>query len=336
MNQPSTPLDVRTGPDAAPDIVHIEEAFGNPSIGATAQWLPVYPPDYRIAYDRSAIEESTGLTFGNLRLPSTDPGPDGYPVVVVIHGGAWTSDWSCDYMEPFAESLTRLGLATWSIEYRRPGQFGSAWPTPALDVAHATDFVRRLATALPLDPRRVVVSGHSAGGHLAAWIASRHKLPESSALHAPDPLPVLGVVALDPWALDMHHDMANEVDSHSAQRSWLMEFLGATTPEDAVQRIEADGVSPTQLLPIGVPIDIVTGTGAFPGNSERYAYAAAAAGDTVTLTVMNGAQHFDYPDPWGPAWPPIARAILGRLGETRTAGQIEQARPPAQRRIELG
>src|SRR5262249_24368755 len=112
----------------------------------------------RIAYGTSAPQ------FGELRLP---PGSDPHPVVVLLHGGLWLSDYGLDLMTPLAEDLTAHGVATWNLEYRRLGDDGGGWPGTFLDVAAGCDHLRQLAPARGLDPERIVSLGHSAGGHLA-------------------------------------------------------------------------------------------------------------------------------------------------------------------------
>jgi acetyl esterase/lipase len=62
-------------------------------------------------------------------------------------------------------------VATWSLEYRRIGNPGGGWPGTFADVAEGADHLRVLARTYPLDPNRVIVIGHSAGGHLALWLA---------------------------------------------------------------------------------------------------------------------------------------------------------------------
>jgi pimeloyl-ACP methyl ester carboxylesterase len=182
---------------AKPVIVFRGGKFTNPSLGAIATWLPSKPADYRISYDDTAINTMTGLTYGDLRLPKAKRPKAGYPVAVIIHGGGWTSSWGHDYVDPFAESLTRAGVATWNFEYRRVGNPGGGWPGTFLDVAHGTDFLRKLAPRFHLDLNRVVVIGHSAGGHLAVWDAARHKIPKDSPIYTPNPLPLRGAVSLD-------------------------------------------------------------------------------------------------------------------------------------------
>ena len=54
----------------------------------------------------------------------------------------------------------------------------------------------RMPREYHLDLRRVVAIGHSAGGHLALWLAGRPRLPAGSPLRTADPLPIAEVVSL--------------------------------------------------------------------------------------------------------------------------------------------
>ena len=93
--------------------------------------------------------------------------------------------------------MKREGIAAWSIEYRRVGDAGGGWPGTFEDVAAGFDYLRVLGKDYPLDLTHVIVSGHSAGGHLAYWLAGRPNVPEESPLHKPQPaLAMHGVVAL--------------------------------------------------------------------------------------------------------------------------------------------
>src|SRR5207302_9122787 len=95
-----------------------------------------------------------------------------------------------------ADALKAEGIATWNVEYRRLGESGSGWPGTYLDVGRAVDHLRTIARQYELDLSRVVVVGHSAGGHLAMWVAGRSRIPVSSPLYAADPLRMRGVVDL--------------------------------------------------------------------------------------------------------------------------------------------
>lgn len=107
--------------------------------------------------------------FGELRLPADS---QRRPLVVLIHGGFWRDQYHCDLMHPLADSLYCDGYATWNIEYRRVGPTGGGYPTTLNDVAAAIDHVCGQQCDGTEWPAYAVV-GHSAGGHLALWNASR-------------------------------------------------------------------------------------------------------------------------------------------------------------------
>lgn len=98
--------------------------------------------------------------FGDLRIPESK-GP--HPVVVVVHGGYWQSDVGLDSIAALSEKLTKQGIATWSIEYRRIGQAGGGWPGTFTDVSQAIDYLPELAKKNNLNLNRVVIVGHSTG-----------------------------------------------------------------------------------------------------------------------------------------------------------------------------
>ena len=105
--------------------------------------------------------------FAELRRPGKKP----RGTVVLLHGGAWQAAYGVSELEHLAERLNTLGFFTWNVEYRRVGNGGGV-PNTLLDVAAAID--RLGGEGLPAGiTDRVVLVGHSAGGHLCAWAASR-------------------------------------------------------------------------------------------------------------------------------------------------------------------
>jgi acetyl esterase/lipase len=111
--------------------------------------------------------------FGDLRLPH---GPGPHPVLLVVHGGFWLSGYDLTLMDALCDALAASGMGTWNIEYRRVGDEGGGFPGTFLDVAAAADFLPRLASEFALDLARVVTLGHSAGGHIAFWLAARSRI----------------------------------------------------------------------------------------------------------------------------------------------------------------
>src|SRR5207237_1668082 len=89
-------------------------------------------------------------------------------------------------MHALAADLCDRGYAIWNLEYRRAGN-GGGWPGTFTDIAAGIDMLPGLARRYRLDPHRVTVIGHSAGGHLALWAAARRRLP--SAWRRPQVIP---------------------------------------------------------------------------------------------------------------------------------------------------
>lgn len=118
-----------------------------------------------------------------------------FPVVLMVHGGCWQKAIADrTLMNYAAEALRTRGLAVWNVEYRGVDEPGGGYPGTYQDVAAATDSLRLWADDFNLDLNRVAGFGHSAGGHLIAWVASRENLPESSPLSGGDPLRLVGLV----------------------------------------------------------------------------------------------------------------------------------------------
>jgi len=104
------------------------------------------------------------------------------PVVVMIHGGCWLGFFGLGLMDGLVKDLQAHGIAVWNVEYRRLGEVGGGYPGTYLDIGRAVDALRSIAKRNALDLSKVVVIGHSAGGHLALWAAARKRLPKDSPL----------------------------------------------------------------------------------------------------------------------------------------------------------
>jgi acetyl esterase/lipase len=201
-------------------------------------------------------------------------------------------------MTPLARDVAEHGLAAWNLEYRRVGQEGGGWPGTLLDVAAGVD---ALASAPEVDTSRVVVIGHSAGGHLALWLAGRRRLPAGAPGAQPRVLPRAAV------------SQAGVCDLAAGARDGLgggaVEALVGGSPSDEPDRYAV--ASPTALLPLGVPQLLVHGLQDVivpPSQSRAHAAAAMEAGDAVELIELAG-DHFDVVDPQHEAW----RAVVERL-----------------------
>jgi acetyl esterase/lipase len=238
---------------------------------------------------------------GDLRLPTTSS--SSLPVVVLLHGGFWRERWERDTIEPLAIDLARRGYATWNLEYRRVGPFGGGWPATGVDVAAGIDHLALLAESHSLDLARLVIAGHSAGGHLALWAAKRRGIAGEPTVRPSLIVSLAGVADLVESSLRGLGDTGNGTAA----------FIGGS-PEALPEAYAA--ASPLAALPLEVPQLVVQGRldniPDLVDLSRCYARAAREAGDDVTFLELDDAGHFDVIDPASSAWPPIV-AEIGRL-----------------------
>ncbi|WP_019876067.1 alpha/beta hydrolase [Sporichthya polymorpha] len=104
-------------------------------------------------------------------LPPAEVGRTGakLPTVVLVHGGAWTRG-SRASMAPMARELARQGYVAVAVNYRLATQ--ARWPAQRDDVSAAVSYLRRNADRFNIDRRRMALLGSSAGGHIAAAVAT--------------------------------------------------------------------------------------------------------------------------------------------------------------------
>jgi acetyl esterase/lipase len=203
--------------------------------------------------------------------------------VLLIHGGFWRVHYGRDLMAGLAADLSARGYDVWNVEYRRVGEPGGGWPGTFDDVA---------AAASELAERRAIAIGHSAGGHLALWLAAEGV--------------VSGAVSL-----------AGVCDLEAAHRDGLgggaaAELLGGS-PDEMPGRYEQ--ASPRARLPFRLPQLLVHGDrdDRVPlSQSVEHAAAARAEGDDAELVVVRGVDHFAVIDPNHRAWQPVVDWLARR------------------------
>src|SRR5690606_17046242 len=201
---------------------------------------PAPPADARIAYGDAPQH------VADLRRP---PGDGPHPAAITIHGGYWRNRYSLDYLGHLCAALTGLGLVTWNLEYRRVGDPGGGWPGTFHDVVNGSRYLLDHADELGVDRSRVVVLGHSAGGHLASWLASLVNVPPGSEIAAGS-LPLLAAVPIA-GVLDLHRAWELHLSDDA-----VVELLGGTAAE--VPERYAAG-SPMALTPPPVPALVIHG-----------------------------------------------------------------------------
>lgn len=252
------------------------------------------PPDARWAYGAGPSR------FVELYRPRAGRLP--HPAVVFFHGGCWMSRFGLEPVGAFCRALAdETGVAVLSVEYRRIGEEGGGWPGTLLDAAAALDFVGELAARGTFSAERVTVAGHSAGGHLALWLAARAALPADDPLRTSVRVRPSRVVALAPIA-DLR-DLPATACSGAADG-----LLGPPS----LRELRLRSASPAARLPLGVPqVLLAGGRDAIvpPATVRAYADAARAAGDTVSLVEVPGAGHFELVTPGSSAWTAVVEAF---------------------------
>ena len=243
--------------------------------------------------------------FGELYLPD---GPGPFPVIAYFHGGCWLAEYGdLTNSRPIAHALTDLGLAVWSVEYRRIGNEGAGWPGTFLDAGAGVDHLFELAEIRSLDLTRVVSMGHSVGGHLALWVAARSKQVIKSELHTDQPLEISGVVGLAPVPeLRMMFEEENCGNS-------VRKLMGGT-PVEFPERYLAG--TPSSFAPIGVPQHLILGQydTIWAPNGRTYVREARARGDEKIIVIeAEESGHFEMIDPSTTTWPLVRDAVRAIL-----------------------
>ncbi len=245
-----------------------------------------------------------GDAFADLWLPDVDDASlSGIPVVVLIHGGFWRDGFFLDLMEPLIPSLLDAGFAVWNIEYRRIGA-GGGYPQTFIDASAAidklADLPQRFAGVLNLAD--VAAVGHSAGGHLAVWLASRGVLPPG--MPGADPLVMPRIVVSQAGVLDLIGCIEQGVGGTACS-----DLVGSMPGDEPTRFVQT---SPTEMLPIAAEVIAVHGSSdrIVPlSQSETYVERSVEAGGQARLDVIDGADHFSHLDPGHPAWLAVIDAL---------------------------
>jgi acetyl esterase/lipase len=259
--------------------------------------LPPVVADRRWSYGADPAQ------FGDLYLPS-QPGP--HPVVIMLHGGCWRAQYGLAPLGQLCTALASEGLAVWNVEYRRLGN-GGGWPTTFTDVAAGADALRDIAADTGLDLSHVVAMGHSAGGHLALWLAGRRRIRAESALFAAEPLALRGVVSLA-GVPDLAEAVKRDICGGACQ-----ELVGGL-PEAVPERYQ--DASPLALSPLGIPQWHVIGVDdqSVPADYVQQCVRVAQQYDQIQLDLLPDTGHFEPVVPTTAAWMAVRHAVLTLLG----------------------
>jgi acetyl esterase/lipase len=209
-------------------------------------------------------------------------------------------------MTELCVDLAEHGLAAWNVEYRRLG-CGGGWPETFDDVAAGIDSLTELEAPLDLD--LVLAVGHSAGGHLAFWAASRPTLREGS----PGAHPRVTIKAVV--------SQAGVIDLLLAARLRPSdEPTRALLGDPAEHRERYELASPRERVPLGIPQLVLHGDRddvVAREIAESYVAAACDAGDRCEYVLMPGTRHFEHIDARSDAWRTAREWLEGYVSAAR-------------------
>ncbi len=139
---------------------------------AEAQRPPRPPRGVTLVRDVPYVADGHRRQTLDLYLPARKAGQraedEALPLVVWIHGGAWAAGSKEDFGA--ASLLTRGGYVVASVNYRL--SHDAPFPAQVDDCRAAIRWLRDNAAKHRIDPDRIGVWGHSAGGHLAALLGT--------------------------------------------------------------------------------------------------------------------------------------------------------------------
>ncbi len=233
------------------------------------------------------------LQFGEFWQPNSNSNVSP-PVVILIHGGCWLSEYDITHIRPAASKLASAGFAVWAIEYRRLGDEGGGWPGTFEDIAKAVDFIAELAVKFPIDIKRVTIAGHSAGGHLGLWAASRSGFAKNHYLYNPTAFLPASVIALA-GITDLNIYSKGTGDCNQS----VVPLLGGDE-KNVPERYEWGNPGPIDLsrcevrLLVGEKDEIVP-------HEQALSYANKLE-NKIAIQRVEGAGHFDFIHPDTKAW----------------------------------
>jgi acetyl esterase/lipase len=268
-------------------------------------------PDATIAYGRDQMQKA------DLWLPA---GRGPHPTVLMVHGGCWQTEIADRrIMNWIADDLRKRGIAVWNIDYRGVDRAGGGYPGTFADAAAAADALRDHAEQYGLDISPLVAVGHSAGGHLALWLAARRApaarspgplIPRASPLVAADPLPIDAVVSLGGLP-DL--ELQATPPGSGCGTEVIEKLVGPPTLSS--RDVYADTSVP-RLAPLGVRQVLINGLQdrIIPtAYAEDYARKMRAAGDEVKVRMIDRTGHVELIAPETEAWAAAVAEIEAAL-----------------------
>jgi acetyl esterase/lipase len=212
------------------------------------------------------------LQYGLLWLPKLTPKKpaptNNPPLVVLVHGGCWLNAYDIRHSFPLSSALAGAGYAVWSLEYRRTGDEGGGWPGSFEDIRQGLAFTSTLK-AYSVDLDRMLIIGHSAGGHLALLAASEDRDIDT----------VIGLAAIS--------DIVKYSRGENSCQAATIDFMGGVYEENQAAYDAAN--------PVGKALS--KNTILLQGDSDVIVPIEQSQLADTTSVVFEGAGHFDWIHP---------------------------------------
>jgi arylformamidase len=238
----------------------------------------------RFAYGPTAIEALDVFTTKTADAP----------INVFVHGGAWRTGLARDYQYP-AEMFVNAGANFVVLDFNNVLETGGDLMVMADQVRRGVAWVYKNAKSFGGDPERLYICGHSSGGHLAGVLLTTDWQKE---LDLPPTLIKGGVCGSGMFDLK---------PARLSKRSSYVKFTDEAEDALSAQR---------HLDRLVAPVRLVHGTletPEFQRQSRDFAAAVKAAGKPVTLSVMEGYNHFEVVERLGDPYSLFGRAVLEQM-----------------------
>jgi acetyl esterase/lipase len=255
------------------------------------------------------MQQQTGVTYAThdgVALLGDLYAPDGngpFPALVAVHGGGWQQGSRSSYRH-WGPYLAARGYALFAVDYRLCKANQKSYPEAVHDVRAAVQYLRGSAQALKLDPKRIGLTGDSAGAHLAALVALAGDAPLFAGAYRDDPFgslsarvkAAIGLYGVYDMAAQWQHDLVARPRDQITEK-----FLGSAPIDDRKLYFEASPLSYVTrdnnqtafLIAYGTEDDVVD----VATQSTVFVTALKQAGAFVRTSIVPGAPHFWGSDP---------------------------------------
>ena len=226
----------------------------------------------------------------HLFLPDSSKTTEPVPAVVYFHGGSWTKG-KPDYFFGEGRGYADRGWAGISVEYRIGGRHGTQPVHAVADAVAAIRWLRANADRLGIDPRRILATGNSAGGHLALMTAQQAESEGAK----PDALMVVSGV----------YDLVDVPNTKWIARSAP---AGTRVTDISPNHLTARSLPPTLLVHGSADRNCPYAT------AREFHTAATERGEQVKLYTVRGGEHFIWFGPYAGEVARVKSRFIDELG----------------------